>query len=219
MVTFPLLGRVAAAGKTIAAFQDDIVKALANGYLVNPQVRVDVDTYKSQSVMVFGAVRLPHKVTMTGQLTLLDALAEAGSPTSDAADDVQIAHARDGAPDLADVQGANGPSMGDDVRHFKISQLHLGRGNVTLQDGDIVYVPLAQRFTIGGQVKNSGSYVWEEGLTVEQAVARAGGLTERGSTRRISAHRLVDGKMKDVDLKMQDKVLAGDVIKVDERFF
>lgn len=216
MVTFPLIGRVQAAGKTIVRFQEDLAKLLSAGYLKNPQVRVDVDTYKSQSVTVFGAVRNPQKITMTGQLTLLDALAQAGSPTSDASDDVQIAHSR---ADANPGDGQSVPAMGDDVRMVKISQLKLGRGNIPLQDGDIVYVPPAQHFTISGQVKNSGSYVWEDGLTVEMALARAGGLTERGSDRRISAHRMVNGRMRDIDLKPQDKVQAGDTIKVGEKFF
>ena len=82
-----------------------------------------------------------------------------------------------------------------------------------------MFVPTAQHFTITGQVKSSGQYVWEPDLTVEQAIARAGGLTDRGSTRGIQARRLVNGKMKDVDLTMQSPVLPDDVIKIGQRIF
>src|SRR5579864_3737020 len=51
-ITFPLLGRVQAGGKTVADFQDQLRSALANGYIRDPQVRVDVEEYKSQSVFV-----------------------------------------------------------------------------------------------------------------------------------------------------------------------
>ncbi len=49
-------------------------------------------------------------------------------------------------------------------------------------------------------------------MTVEQAIAVAGGLTERGSDRRIKVARLVGGKRKEVDVKLTDKVLADDTI-------
>src|SRR5215831_9532808 len=63
---FPYLGRVAAAGKTLADLQGALTRDLSNGYLRNPQVRVEVDQYKSQSVFVSGEVRSPGKITMVG---------------------------------------------------------------------------------------------------------------------------------------------------------
>jgi polysaccharide export outer membrane protein len=107
----------------------------------------------------------------------------------------------------------------DEPRHVSFRSLQLGRGDVVLQDGDIVYVPPAQHFTITGQVKISGPYVWEPDLTVEQAIARAGGLTERGSSNRIKVTRIVGGKTTELDMKIHDKVLANDAISVGQRFF
>jgi len=204
MITFPYLGRVPAAGRTIIQLQDELTSRLANGYINHPQVRVDVDTYKSQSVLVTGSVRSPGEITMTGQLTLLAALVKAGSPTADAGDDVQIAH---------------GKNTRDEVVHVNLRDLQLGRGDLALQDGDIVYVAPAQHFTITGQVKNSGVYVWEPELTLEQAIARAGGLTDRGSQRGAKARRTVNGKAQEVGLKLQDKILAGDTITIGQRIF
>jgi polysaccharide export outer membrane protein len=91
--------------------------------------------------------------------------------------------------------------------------------DVTLQDGDLINVPKAQTFFITGQVRNSGNYVLEPGTTVQQAIALAGGLTERGSDRRIRATRFAKGKSMDVSLRLEDKVQAGDTITVDQRFF
>jgi protein involved in polysaccharide export with SLBB domain len=54
---------------------------------------------------------------------------------------------------------------------------------------------------------------------VQQAIALAGGLTERGSDRRIKATRFTKGKSVDVSLKLEDTVQAGDTITVDQRFF
>src|SRR5436305_8054137 len=49
MITFPLIGRVPARGLTLNEFQDRLIARLAAGYIRNPQVRVEVDQYKSQS--------------------------------------------------------------------------------------------------------------------------------------------------------------------------
>ena len=215
MVTLPYLGRITAGGQTLIQFQQEVAKQLANGYIRNPQVRVDVDQYKSQIVYVTGAVRTPKAVQMQGNLTLMAALVEAGSPTSDASDDVQISHSKG-----TSGRGLPSPDPTDsDVRHVKLKDLNLGAGNFLLQDGDIVFVPTAKHFTITGQVRNTGSYVWEEGLTLDKAIARAGGMMDRGSTRGMQARRLVNGKMKDVDLNMQSLIQPDDVITIKQRIF
>jgi polysaccharide export outer membrane protein len=214
MITLAYIGRIQAGGKTIFAFQEDLRRRLADGFILNPQVRVDIGEYKSQSVFVLGAVRAPNEITMTGQLTLMTALAKAGSMTAEAGDDVQISHNKNPA-----TRGTMPDQSDDLVVHVKLKELQLGRGDMLLQDGDIVYVPPAKRFTLQGQVKNPGSLVWEPGLTVDQAIARAGGMTERGSTRGISARRMVNGKMKDVNMDMRGEIQPDDVITIKQRIF
>lgn len=207
-ITMDYIGRVRAAGSTPADLQERVRVLLANGYLRNPQVRVEVESYKSQSVMVSGEVRSPGKVPMTGSMTLLEALAVAGSPLSSASSELTIAHLkRSGAGDA-------------DVVRVNWRDLQLGKGmDVPLQDGDLINVSKAQTFFITGQVRNSGSYVLEPGTTVQQAIALAGGLTDRGSDRRIRATRVVKGKSVAVSMKLEDIVLPGDTITVDQRFF
>jgi polysaccharide biosynthesis/export protein VpsN len=61
--------------------------------------------------------------------------------------------------------------------------------------------------------------VLDSGMTVQQAIALAGGLTERGTKRRISATRLVNGKRKDVSVDLDDTVQSNDTINVPQRFF
>ena len=75
-----------------------------------------------------------------------------------------------------------------------------------LRDGDIVNVPTAQRFYVDGNVRNPGPFVLDPGMTVQQAIALAGGLSDRGSDRGIMVRRLVNGKMADVEVKLDDKV-------------
>jgi len=211
-VSFPLISRIAAAGLTIAEFEDRLRATLANGYIRNPQVRVDVEQYRSRSVVVTGAVRAPQKLTMTGSsMTLLDALALAGSPTAEASNEVIVTRRRANA------------TTPDDVDEIRVNRrdLELGRSGreVVLRDGDVVNVPNAQRFYVDGHVRSPGPFVLDPGMTVQQAIALAGGLSERGSDRGIVVRRLVKGKMTDVDVKLDDKVQAGDTVMIRQRFF
>ena len=89
--------------------------------------------------------------------------------------------------------------------------------NVPIRDGDTIFVPKAERFFVVGLVRNPGSYALEPNMTVLQALSLAGGVTERGSSRRLRVTRVVDGKRKEIDVKATDLVEAGDTITVRQR--
>jgi polysaccharide export outer membrane protein len=216
-ITFPLLGRISVGGTTLGAVQDQLRRMLMNGYIRNPQVRVDVQEYKSQSIFVSGEVRSPAELRMTGGMTLLKALAQAGSPLSSASSELTIARQKKSP---AGTSAAAGGPPDSEVIRVNWRDLQTGRANdVTLQDGDVIFVPKAQTFFIQGYVRNGGSYVLEPGTTVEQAIALAGGLNERGTNRGIKATRMVNGKTVEVSLNLSDKVQAGDVINIKQRLF
>src|SRR2546423_7839640 len=213
-ISFPLIGRVGASGLSVGELQDRLRSMLAAGYIRNPEVRVEVDQFQSRSVIVSGEVRSPGKIAMTGAMTLLEALALAGSPTASASNEVLVAHPKKpGDTELPD--GANA-----DMKRVNLKDLQLGKAgqDIALQDGDIINVPKAQTFFIMGQGKNAGSFIWESTLTVEQAIALAGGLNERGSTRGIVARRQVDGKLKETPVRLEDTVLPNDTIVIRSRF-
>jgi polysaccharide export outer membrane protein len=56
-------------------------------------------------------------------------------------------------------------------------------------------------------------------MTVRQALALAGGVSERGSSRRIQIVRMVNGKEETVSATLQMPLKAGDTIVVHERYF
>src|SRR5262245_61400715 len=207
MFSYPYLNRVKAGGLTAAELQEHITTALRAGYLRNPQVRVEIDSFRSQSVMVIGEVRQPGKIPMTGpSMTLLEALVAAGSATVQASNEIIVRH--------KSVDGKES----EDIR-INRKELELGRNDIQLRDGDIINVPSAQHFYLEGYVRTPGQYILDPGMTVRQAIALAGGLNERGSDRDIKATRLVKGKMTEVPLKLDDKVLPNDTIHVRQRFF
>jgi len=218
--SYPYLGRVRAQGLTLAALQNFLATRLRDGYIRNPQVRVEITQFKSQFVYVIGQVRTPGKIPMTGgSMTLLEALALAGSPTASASNEVIVVHPRrpntSGATPTVDAT-----TEGETIRVNR-KDLELGKAgqDIVLRDGDIINVPDAQKFFVQGAVRNPGYYVLDPGMTVQQAIVLAGGLNERGSDRGITVTRLVNGRQTEVAVRLDDKVQPNDVIQIRNRFF
>src|SRR5690242_4081763 len=166
---YPFLGRVKASGLTVAAVASAVRDGLAAGYLRDPQITVEVVEFRSQSVFVMGEVRTPGKYVLSGSVTLLDALAQAGSTTPAAGADVLILHPHAGvnadAPTLPDRTDAT-------IEHVNLREIEDGRlsRNVAIRDGDTIFVPRVDRFFVVGMVRNAGSYPLERNMTVLQAI-------------------------------------------------
>src|SRR5438128_232614 len=75
--TFPLIGRISAGGLTLRAIESELRRRLGEGFLKNPQVSVSVETYRSQQIFIVGEVRSPGAYPLTGNMTLIEALARA----------------------------------------------------------------------------------------------------------------------------------------------
>jgi polysaccharide export outer membrane protein len=209
---FEYLGRVKAEGMTTAQIEAYLAKALGDGYLRNPQVSVEVVEYRSQSVFVTGEVRAPNKYSLPGNSTLMDLLTLAGSITPNAGNWVQITHARQGAESLGPAASAD-----YDMR-VNLRDIQTGKAqNIKMRDGDTIFVPKAERVWVVGQVRNPQGVVFEEGMTVFEAVAAAGGITEKGSNSRIEIIRIENGQRKSLDAKQTDVLKPGDQVNVRTR--
>ena len=215
--SFPLVGRVTAGGLTLRSFEVELKKKLADGYFRNPQVTVAVEQYRSQRVFVMGEVRAPGPVALTGGMTLIEALARAGSTQPTSSGEVAVVRA---------PQGARGPLMPNQEKAsevFRASIRDLESGslsqNIELRDGDTIFVPRAEIAYVFGQVKSPGGYAVQKDTTVLQALSLAGGLTENGAMNRVKVVRIVAGSKKEVKVKLTDVVRAGDTIIVPERYF
>jgi polysaccharide export outer membrane protein len=217
---YPLLGRVAAGGLSIRAVEDKVRQGLADGFLKDPQITATVDQYRSQQIFVMGEVKQPGPLQFTGSMTLIEALARAGSVTERAGTEALIVHSdAGGAAVPAPIASAN-TTRGDAIR-IDLQKLQSGTlaQNLALRPGDTIFVPRAQTVFVSGNVRMPGEYVIRVGMTVRQALALAGGVTDRGSTRRVQIIRLVDGKETTISGDLQKTVEPGDTIVVNERFF
>jgi polysaccharide export outer membrane protein len=219
---FPLLGRLNVGGLTVQAVETQVREALAKGYLKNPQVGVSVEEFRSQQVFIVGEVRQPGILQFTGSMTMIEALARAGSTTERAGVEAVIVRTPDGVlpPDAAALARAQ---KGDDANVIRVNLETLQTGalsqNVTLRSGDTIFVPRSETVFVSGQVYRPGEYTIRAGMTVRQVLALAGGVTDRGSTRRIQIIRAIDGTETTMAADQQDTVRGGDTILVRERFF
>ena len=106
------------------------------------------------------------------------------------------------------------------IRGGQSQKVDLLAKNFKLESGDTVNVDRAPVFYIYGEVARSGAYRLEPGMTVMQAIAAGGGITPRGSDRRLKMRRNApDGKVVENDAQLQDTVKADDVIFVKEALF
>ena len=197
-IAMPLIGEVKVAGLSQAQAATQIAASLKDGkYLKNPQVAVALTTVRSRQVSVLGAVARPGRYPLDDTSSQLsDVIAAAGGITAAGADTVVVM--RDGKEERVQMLGKS----------------------YTLKGGETVHVERAPVFYIHGEVARSGAYRLEPNMTVMQAIAAGGGVTPRGSDRRLKMRRVgADGKLVEKDASLRDTVKADDVIFVKEALF
>src|SRR3984957_2342616 len=93
-VQLPLIGTVKAVGLTVAEFQKQGTSKFADGYLVNPNVEVDVVSYRP--FYIIGEIRGPGQYPYVNGMSILNAVALAGGFT-DRADKSEVYIRRNGS--------------------------------------------------------------------------------------------------------------------------
>ncbi|WP_347272754.1 polysaccharide biosynthesis/export family protein [Candidatus Kuenenia sp.] len=77
----------------------------------------------------------------------------------------------------------------------------------------------SKKVYVVGEVITPGEYDWKNSMTVRQAIAQAGGVTEKASPRRVIVVRTKDGKEKEYKAKLDALVKPKDIIRVPVRYF
>jgi polysaccharide export outer membrane protein len=216
-IAFPEIGRIKAGGLTARELADALARKLADDGIMTtpPRITVDLERVPNQRVLVSGpGIRNQGAIEFAGELTVLEALARAGSTTPEAASEAMIVRgAKPGSP----------AAEGSEVLRVDLRALQgadAARFNLTLEDGDHLIVPKAQQVFIDGFVRSPGAYNIESGMTVAQALVLAGGATEYGAVNRIRITRK-NAKGEDEELKnvkMSDTVKPGDLIYVPKKW-
>ena len=219
--SYPLIGRVQAAGLPVRQLEGFLAKRFADGYLVSPQVAVTVTQHKSQQVYVMGAVSKPGPYPLQRQTTLLEALSAAGGPTPDAGFEVILTHATDKQALPSGAAKVSTAPNGQPALRVPLEQLMAGGvpQRLTLQDGDVVYVPAAAFVYVTGEIQRPGRYRLEKDTTIHKAVTLAGGFTKFAATSSMMVQRIVDGKRLDFQAGPNDLLQADDVVVVRPSLF
>jgi polysaccharide export outer membrane protein len=203
-VLLPYLGAFPATNRSPGQLADEVRVALEKGgFFSNPVVRVDVVGVASRYVTVLGAVQTPGLVALDRQYRLSEIIARAGGRAAAGADTVVV------------TRGDSPPQK------YRIADLATGVGDKdpVVEMGDKIYVPAAEAeiYYITGAVKAPGAFAVSGEMTVRQALARAGGVGDTGSEKKIKINRK-GAEIKNVKLD-ETRVEPGDIINVGERLF
>lgn len=82
-----------------------------------------------------------------------------------------------------------------------------------------VEVAASRPFFILGEVRNAGQFPYVAGMTVQTAIAIAGGFTPRAKKNRIDLSTQINGATHTRKVPVTARVKPGDTIMVQERFF
>lgn len=209
-ISYPLVGRVVIGGLEIGAAEKKIAAALKDGgFLKVPQINIQLMEIRGNKVSVLGQVNragsFPLQTTTT---RVSQMLAEAGGVTATGADRLIVTGTRTGKPFRREID------MDALYRNQRPDD------DIVLAGGDTIYVPRAPMFFIYGEVVKPGSYRIERGMTMRQALAAGGGLTLRGTERRLKVVRQnTAGVATKISVELDDPVQPGDVVTVSESLF
>lgn len=125
---------------------------------------------------------------------------------------------------LSDAGTISYPFLGElRVSGLTITQLagllekHLADGYLVNPNVNVTVIEYRQ-FFINGEVEKPGGYAFQPGLTLQKAVALAGGFTPRASRSKFFVmHDGQNGDPKPIDLN--DPVKPGDILNIEESFF
>jgi polysaccharide export outer membrane protein len=209
-IRFPLIGQVPVKGLSVPQVVEALTAALANGYLIDPQVSVTVQEFRKNKSSVIGKVNRPGQYEFQGHMTFLELLSRAGGLAPDAGSQAVIRR----------KSASEAIRAGDLVIDLKalIAEGDTYR-DIEILDGDTVTVTEAGTVFLTGEVRRPGEYRFEEGMTLIRALTLAGGFTERAAADQVRIIRSEEGREVVIDVSaspagLEQPVRRSDVVVV-----
>lgn len=187
-VTLSLLGPVQVMGLTTAEAEKRIEDLYRTKYLHDPHVSIYIKEQQGQKVTVVGSVKKPGTYDYPARRRLLDVLALAEGFDDKAGKAVQVRRI---------VDDPNSPTTYV-VDMDQLIQQGRTEMNMEIKSGDVVYVPEAGTVYVDGAVKKPGSYPIKKQMTVNEAIAAAGGLTMTAEQNDVKLVRYLEGGKREV---------------------
>jgi polysaccharide export outer membrane protein len=199
-ITFPLIGKIDVSGLTQPQAEARIKSLLQGKYLTTADVSVQIVEAGNKPISVIGSVTHPGRIGATGSITLMQAITQAGGLAVGSGRMLYVLRtgtnglAEQIAIDLEDLLVNGNPDV-----------------NIPLFPNDVVNVPVDTPMNIYvlGEVMKPGRVQFHrsQNPTLLQALADAGGLTDRAS-RDVQVKRVLNGK-ESIIRKNYKRILSG----------
>jgi len=219
-LTMPLLGKVDVAGMTATQAEQHIKSLLESKYMTKAEVVLQVLEYGNKPISVIGAVVHPGTIGASGNITLLQAITQAGGLASGYGKSLYVLRtASNGLTERIDI----------DIEDLMVN----GNPdlNLPLTPNDVINVPVDTQLTIYvlGEVMHPGTVQFRRSQTptLLQALAGAGGPTDRASNK-VVIKRMFNGKDQTIPVNYKSILSGGrndvplmdnDTIYISESFF
>ena len=195
-------------GMTLAQARNAVRNKLSQHFSFRPdQIAVTITTARTVQVSLYGEVQVQGGFTMSALNTTFNAIAAAGGPSP-----------------IGSVRNIQMSRSGKSYRMdlYKFMMHPESNMNYDLQNGDVFFVPVAQKVVaIEGAVNRPMRYELIDGETLRDLIEYAGGLTYNAYPNYVQVERQQDGEVKlleyDLSSVMNGKVVslqAGDVVRI-----
>jgi polysaccharide export outer membrane protein len=223
-ISFPLIGEVQVEGLTTIEIEKKLRDLLDKDYIINPQVSVTIETFKSSKVSIMGEVKTPGSYALTRRMTVVEALSLAGGLLSEADHEIMIVRPKKGGQ-------PSRPFLPENVDESEIIRIQIRdvlqrdsvqgekARNIEVRNGDTIFVPKARMFYVTGEVTKPGQYAYQKGMSLLHAISTAGGFNEKARRSKVKVVREVQGKEVELTLSLAQPIEPGDTVVVPESFW
>lgn len=194
-VSLPCAGLVPFGGRTTHEAEQEARRALIPDCYVDPQVTVRIVEHRSKPVEVLGAVSKPGVYYLDGQSTLRSVISRAGGVKAERSSGSIMVMRR-----------------GNEPLKVALDELEAAMGDLVLVSGDVVTVDEGRHVFVSGEVAKPGEVPFADGLTVSEALIKAGDATPLA--RLSGAYVLRDGDKVEVNLRRILRGKAPDLVLV-----
>ncbi len=216
--SFPLVGDVAAQGRTLKEVEEEVQARLNRDFIVNPQVTARLS---GEKYTVLGEVQRPGSYSMEGPLDLLTVISQAGGTNKSGLNRVEIIRERN-HEELTIQANLDMILQGKEL-------------NVNILPRDTIYVMglpseglqvriklSGAKFSVLGDVERPGSFAIDGSTDLLTALSESGGITKFGSSRieivrekgdtkytiRANMDRILRGKEPNVEVLPRDTIFV-----------
>jgi polysaccharide biosynthesis/export protein len=181
-LALPEVGPILVSGRNLGDVQQEVQQALRTQYR---DISADVSMARLRTVRVYvvGDVQHPGAYDVSSLSTPLNALIEAGGPSSEGS--------------LRVLRHYRGDQLVQDVDVYDLLLHGVRTGIERLEDGDTVLVPpIGTEVTVEGMVRRPAIYELKGEKTLDEVLALAGGILPTATLRHVEVQRVVAHKQR-----------------------